>query len=75
MNETVDKQGEKLPISVEPCPIVEALAEIRFEPSVSPDAVFGYAHRALQENFPKATDLPGRAIPEAMRISNPIWRF
>jgi integrase len=48
MNEIVDELDEKLPISVEPCPIVEALTEIRFEPSVSPDAVFGYAHRALQ---------------------------
>jgi uncharacterized protein (TIGR04255 family) len=65
----------RLPIRISPCPIVEAIAEIRFEPTVPPDAVFGQLYSTLRGKFGNLKQLPGKTIPEEMRQANPLFRY
>jgi uncharacterized protein (TIGR04255 family) len=65
----------RLPVRISPCPIVEAVAEIRFEPTVPPDAVFGQLYNTLRGKFGNLSQLPGKNIPEAMRKANPLFRY
>jgi uncharacterized protein (TIGR04255 family) len=60
-----------LPKKITPCPIVEAVVEIRFVPSVPQDAVFGIIYSAFKNNFPgKPEDLPILQMPAALRNSD-----
>ncbi|MBI2926620.1 MAG: TIGR04255 family protein [Verrucomicrobia bacterium] len=57
----------KLPKSISPCPIREAVAEVRFESNVPADAVFGIVYQALKNEFPKVDELPIVALPTRIR--------
>ncbi len=54
-----------------PCPIVEAVLDIRFETVVPPDAVVGVVYQALHAFFPKTEPLPISMVPAEMRRSDP----
>ena len=57
----------RLPKSINPCPIREAVAEVRFESNVPADAVFGIVYQTLKKDFPKAEELPIAALPSQVR--------
>jgi uncharacterized protein (TIGR04255 family) len=59
-----------LPLSISPCPIVEAIAEVRFETSVPEDAIFGLVYQTLKEDFPKVETLPIASLPAELRKSD-----
>ena len=42
---------EKLPISISPCPIIEAIFEVRFEASVPGDAISGIIFNEFKNEF------------------------
>ncbi len=65
----------KLPKVIEPCPIVDALFEIRFIPKTHPNAVFGMVYNVLQEDFPEVKNLPILQLPEAVRTTDPNLKF
>ncbi len=65
----------KLPKAIEPCPIVDALFEIRFIPKTHPNAVFGMVYNVLQEDFPEVKNLPILQLPEAVRTTDPNLKF
>jgi uncharacterized protein (TIGR04255 family) len=65
LKNTVDVR-EKLPISINPCPIVEVVAEVRFQTSLPPQAVAGIVYESVREHFPKMVTLPAASIPEEM---------
>lgn len=65
------KNFESLPKSIEPCPIIDAIFEIRFSSDIHPDAVFGLIHNALKKNFSKTENLPITQIPETIRSNDP----
>ena len=65
----------KLPKSISPCPIKEAVAEVRFESNVPPDAVFGIAYQALKSDFAKAEPLPVLALPANFRNADKDLTF
>lgn len=65
----------KLPKAIEPCPILDALFEIRFTPRIHPSAVFGMIYNILQEDFPKVENLPILQLPEAVRAADPNFKF
>ena len=52
-----------IPKRINKCPILEALAEIRFAPSVPSDAVFGLLFNALRSDFPSVEKLPPAELP------------
>jgi uncharacterized protein (TIGR04255 family) len=64
-----------LPYSISPCPLVDAIVEIRFDASVLPGAVFGMLYEKLSETFPKAIQLQVATIPEEMRRLNPALLY
>ena len=64
-----------LPKSINPCPILEALFEVRFTTTIHPSAVFGMIYNVLQTDFPTVENLPILQLPEAVRASDPNFRF
>lgn len=64
-----------LPKTIDPCPIVDALLEIRFQTLTHPNAVFGLIYNELQKDFPKVENLPILQLPDAIRASDPNFKF
>ncbi len=64
-----------LPKKINPCPIIDALVEIRFIPNTHPNAVFGLIYSALQDSFPDVENLPILQIPEPLRNIDPNLKF
>jgi len=62
----------KLPKKINPCPIIEAIAEIRFESLVPADAILGVLYKDFKDDFPQPiVKLPILQIPEAIRLNDP----
>jgi uncharacterized protein (TIGR04255 family) len=61
----------KLPKSITPCPIAEAVVDVRFETTVPEEAVFGVVYQALKDDFPKSTPLPLASLPADVRKADP----
>ena len=56
-------------------PLVEAIIEIRFEPNVPPDAMFGIFYKPMSQRYPKVEQLPVLQAPPAARERDPNLRF
>lgn len=67
----------KIPKKISPCPIAEALVELRFQPSPSTpiDAIFGLVFEKLRSEFPNVTNLPALSVPEQLRESDPNLKY
>ena len=52
-----------LPKSIDPCPIIEAVAEIRFDPNVPKEAVFGILYSVVKDKYNKFEELPILQLP------------
>ena len=67
----------KLPTKIEPCPIIDALVEIRFSTKTHPNAVFGLLYNTLQEYFEneKVENLPILQLPDSVRSTDPQLKF
>ena len=65
----------KLPIKIDPCPIVEAIVEIRFDSFLPGDAIFGVIYNQFKEEYPKYTKQPILQLPEAIRSRDPNLIF
>lgn len=61
----------RLPRKISPCPIVEAMVELRFTPNVPPDAVFGVVYNVIINSYGKLESLPILQLPEALRTKDP----
>jgi uncharacterized protein (TIGR04255 family) len=64
-----------LPRLIEPCPIVNALIELRYTPNVPEEAVFGVIYTRLALDFPNSEKLPILELPTQIRDVNPRLRF
>jgi len=58
---------ERLPSSISPSPIAEAIFEIRFSSNIPNDAIFGILYNEFKNEFPIVENLPILQIPEALR--------
>jgi len=65
----------ELPKTISPCPIVDALFEIRFKTNIHRSAVFGMIYNVLKEDFPKVENLPILQLPETILIQDPKFIF
>lgn len=66
----------KLPKKIEPCPIIDALIEIRFETSIFKSAVFGLVYQLIQPDYPgNVVPLPILQLPEQLREQDPNLKF
>jgi uncharacterized protein (TIGR04255 family) len=64
-----------LPNSIQPCPIVDALVEVRFIPNLPDEAVFGVLYESLAGDFPRVEKLPALQLPPQLRNVNRELRF
>ncbi len=60
----------QLPKKISPCPITEAIVELRFESDIPNDAVFGIVYRDFKTDYPVLEELPILQIPEQIRKQN-----
>lgn len=66
---------EKLPKKINPCPITEAVVEMRFESKLPPDVIPGIAFNSLKGTFPKIEKLPIMQLPPVIRDNDPNLKF
>jgi uncharacterized protein (TIGR04255 family) len=67
--------GMDLPKKITPCPIIDALVEVRFATKIHRDAVFGLIYNKIQTDFPKVESLPILQLPEAVRANDINLKF
>lgn len=67
------KPNQPLPRRLRPDPIIDSSVEIRFNPLVDKNAVFGIIYLALKEKFPLVEQLPVMQLPEAIREQDPLF--
>ncbi len=60
----------KLPQKITPCPIKEAIVEIRFESETPNDAVFGIFYQQFKADYSTVEELPILQLPEFVRKQN-----
>ncbi len=66
---------DRLPKSISPCPIVEALVEIRFETQLPHDAVFGLFYTSIKDRYPVVEKLFPLQLPDVVRMQDPDLKF
>lgn len=64
----------RLPKRITPCPIVDSVVELRFEPAVPGDAVFGLVFNAVRGEYPSFEKLPLAQVPELLREQDAALR-
>jgi len=65
----------QLPKSIENCPIVESVVEIRFSSNTHKSAIFGILYNAIKDDFPTVENLPILQFPENLREIDPNLKF
>jgi uncharacterized protein (TIGR04255 family) len=61
----------EIPSKIKPCPIVEAIIELRFSSDFPDDAVFGLIYNAFRDEYPTPEKLPILQLPERVRSQDP----
>jgi uncharacterized protein (TIGR04255 family) len=56
----------RLPVSIDPCPIVDATVESRFETKLPGPVVVGLAYERLKQIFPKISQVQNFPITEEL---------
>ena len=65
----------KVPTKITPCPIVEAVVELRFDTKTQPDVVTGILSNEFQADYPTRSSLPVMNLPEEIRLNDPQLKF
>lgn len=65
----------RIPKKITPCPLIDAVVELRFETDTPPDAVFGIVYQQLKEQYTKVDKLPIMQLPDEIRSHEPNFRF
>ena len=65
----------KLPKKISPCPIVEAIIEIRFESDMPEDAIFGVIYNQFKNDYTKLEKNPILELPLQIRSNDPNLKF
>jgi len=66
----------KLPKKITPCPIIEAVVEIRYETRIPSEAIFGVVFNSFKDIFPKEPiKLPILQLPEKIRNNDPFLLY
>jgi uncharacterized protein (TIGR04255 family) len=65
----------KIPQKIYPCPIIEAIVEIRFESNIPSDAVFGVVYNEFKDEYTRVDKLPILQLPETLRAKDPNLKY
>lgn len=71
----MDRFNHNLPVTLENCPIVDAVAEVRFLSGIPKQAVFGILYEKLKDHYPGITALPILQVPPAVLEIDPNLHF
>lgn len=63
--------AKRIPQSISPCPLIQAVIEVRFETSLDEDVILGLVFSKLGSEFPNLEKLPASEIPKFVRDSDP----
>lgn len=66
---------KKIPASINPDKIVEAIVEVRFNSTLPDEAIFGIIYSAINDQFDDLKKLPIMQMPDAMRTQDPQLRY
>lgn len=70
------KNVNKLPVKIDPCPIEEAIFEIRYSSEIPRDAIFGMMYGHIGHFFKNSPiSLPILQIPEEIRRIDPSFKY
>jgi len=61
----------RLPVRIDPCPIVEAIFEVRFTSKVPLATLPGMLYAQIREKYPQQKQLPVAQLPEQIRQQDP----
>lgn len=65
----------KIPAEIDPCPISEAIMEVRFESNFSEAPIFGMIFSQIKEKFSETEPLPILEVPIHVRNQDPNLKF
>src|SRR6266540_2695653 len=65
----------RLPKKIDPCPIVEAILELRFVTSESWRTLPGLLFANIRDRYPEQKDLPLAQLPEEIRRREPAFTY
>ena len=65
----------RLPKRINPCPILEAIVELRFDSPFPPDAIFGILYNTFKSDYPTPEPLPILQLPEQIRNQDTILKY
>jgi uncharacterized protein (TIGR04255 family) len=65
----------QIPKRITPCPLVETLVEIRFDPLVPSDAIFGLIYGSLKDDYQEVEELPILQMPGVIREKEENLKF
>ena len=66
---------ERLAVKIDPCPIVEAILEIRFVTSESWPTLPGLLFARIRDRYPEQKDLPLTQVPDELRRREPAFTY
>jgi len=61
----------RLPKKISPCPILEAIFEMRFDSNLPEDAIFGVLYNKFQDEYQNVEPLPILQLPQVVRAQDP----
>ncbi|MDI9356937.1 MAG: TIGR04255 family protein [Chitinophagaceae bacterium] len=65
----------KLPIKISPCPIIEAIVELKFKSAMPKGAIFGILYNAVKDKFNKVDKLPASMLPNEIIENDPDLKY
>lgn len=67
--------SDRIPKKISPCPIAEAVVELRFESNIPAEVIYGISYQKLRRHFPNQEKLPIMELPQSIRDSDPNLKF
>lgn len=71
---SINLKDVRLPKKINPCPILEAIVELRFESPFPPDAIFGILYNEFKAEYSNLQELPILQLPELVRKQDPALK-
>lgn len=67
--------SDRIPKKISPCPISEAVVELRFESNFPAEVIYGISYQNLKKHFPIQEKLPIMELPQSIRDDDPNLKF
>lgn len=71
----MDFNTSRIPSKISPCPIHEAVFELRFDSDFSSEVIPGLLYNELKDDFPEIKKLPIMEMPQVIRDNEPNLQF